>query len=114
MPNWEPNWNDVKWDEGAAIDAARALFRAADKLDEIIERRVREAAGAQKEWRGRHSEQFDDYLNEMGLRSRRISQEYRETARKIIHRTQLAMQDQRNREKERERWKQQKAEEERR
>ena len=41
MPNWQPNWNNVVWDWGAANEAIAALHRAAGRLEESVGERQR-------------------------------------------------------------------------
>lgn len=113
MPAWEPNWNDVRWDDGAANDAAIALRRAAELLEETSARRERLAREATAEWRGRYREEFDERLTHTLRKARQLAQEYRAKANEILHKSQLAYEEQKHRERERERWHREKEEEER-
>lgn len=113
MPNWEPNWDDVKWDHGAADDAALTLRRAADLLEETAARREQQAREATAEWRGRYREEFDERLAQLLRRARQLAQEYRDKAGEILRKSQMAYEEQKRRERERERWQQEKEAEER-
>lgn len=113
MPAWEPNWNNVRWDHGAADDAALALRRAADLLEETAARREQLAREAQAEWKGRFREEFDERLVYMLRRARQLAQEYRAKATEILQKSQMAYEEQKHRERERERWRREKEEEER-
>lgn len=65
MPSWQPNWSDVRFDHAQAELAIAALDRCASLLDAQTDRRVALAASAQREWRGRAREVFDDELARM-------------------------------------------------
>jgi len=114
MPNWNPNWNNVTWNEGAARDAANELRRSADLLEETAARRLRAADVARAEWRGRYREQFDGDLTQMLRRARELAEQMRNKARAIDDATRRAKEEQRHRERERERWRAEKRDEERR
>jgi len=113
MPDWSPNWNDVRWDWGAAEDAVRRLRHAADSLEALTAERERAAAEAQQEWRGRHREEFDEKLREMVRRARELAGQLRQAAERISRASHRAWEEQRHRESERARWWAEKAEEER-
>ncbi len=112
MPNWQPNWNDVRWDWGAASAAASSLRRAADKIEALTAQRQRAAAEAQREWRGRYREEFDEQLRTMLRRAQELAAEFRYMAHRIEQASQNAWAEQRRREAERRRWYQEKREEE--
>jgi membrane-bound lytic murein transglycosylase len=113
MPNWEPNWHDVKWDHGAAAEAAHALESAAASLDESAHRRRQVADQAREEWRGRKREEFDMQLDKMLRRAAELAAEFRAKASEICRADQRAFEEQRRRELERERWRHEKEMEER-
>jgi uncharacterized protein YukE len=114
MPNWQPNWNNVRWDWGAAGAAAAALRRAADKIDQTAHERARVAAEAQQEWRGRYRLEFDERLREILQRAGSLAAEYRHMASRIDGASNQAYHEQRHREAERRRWwREKRAEEER-
>ncbi|MEM4202929.1 MAG: hypothetical protein QXS54_02550 [Candidatus Methanomethylicaceae archaeon] len=114
MPNWQPNWNNVRWDWGAANAASTALRRAADKLDAFAYERARMAAEAQREWRGRYRQEFDEQLRALLTRSATLAAEMRHAAARIDQASVRAWEEQRHRERERERWRREKEEEDRR
>jgi hypothetical protein len=114
MPNWQPNWNDVRWDWGAASDAARALRQTADRLDDITAQRLRLAGEAQLEWRGRHRLRFDGELSALVRQARDLAGELRRKASEIDRQSSRARDEQRHRERERERWRRERDEERRR
>ena len=114
MPNWQPNWNNVRWDWGAADEAVNALRRAADFLDSSVLERTSVAREAQQEWRGRFREQFDLELGRIVARARDLAAQFREAAGRIASASQRAYEEQRHREAERARWQREKEEEERR
>ena len=114
MPNWQPNWNNVHWDWGAADEAVNALRRAADLLDRSVQERLSVAREAQQEWRGRYRDQFDEELARIVARARDLAAQFREAAGRIAAASQRAYEEQRHREAERDRWRREKEEEERR
>lgn len=114
MPNWQPNWNNVDWNYGAANDAVRELRRAADLLDEMAGRRRRVADKALQEWRGRYRNEFERDLAEMLRRSSELAAEMRQKAGEIENASNRVREEQRHRERERDRWHEERREEERR
>ena len=113
MPNWEPNWQDVRWNHGAADEAIAALRHAADLLDQTADERSRVAGEATAEWRGRYRDEFDDHLEQMLRRARELTGEYRHAAGNIAKASQQVYEEQKRRERERERWRLEKEAEER-
>jgi len=113
VPDWQPNWQDVRWDHGAAQDAASALRHAADLLDQTANQRGGVAREATEQWRGRYREEFDDHLEQMLRRARDLAREYRDAANRIARADQAAYEEQKRRERERERWRLEKEAEER-
>jgi len=114
MPTWQPNSQNVRWDWGAADAAVAALRAAADKIEATLAERLRCAAEAQREWRGRYREEFDVELERIKVRARELAAEYRAAADRIRSASQRAYEEQRHREHERERWRREKEDEERR
>lgn len=114
MPNWQPNWNNVDWNYGAANDAVRELRRAADLLDEMAGQRRRVADKALQEWRGRYRDEFERDLAEMLRRSSELAAEMRQKAGEIENASNRVREEQRYRERERDRWHEERREEERR
>ena len=114
MPNWQPNWQRVRWEDGAANDAIAALNRAAEHIEAALAERLGHAATAQREWRGRFRNEFDPELERMKNRAHELAADYRRAAARIRSASQDAHDEQRRRELERERWSREKADEERR
>jgi hypothetical protein len=113
MPNWEPNRQDVHWDFSAADEAAAALRRVANILQETAAQREQQAREATAEWQGRYREEFDVHLTKMLRRARELAMEYRDAANKILSASQRAYDEQKRREQERQRWELEKKDEER-
>lgn len=111
MPNWNPNWHDVRWNHRAAREAVEALRRAADELDRTTDERLLAAQHARAEWRGAHRETFDGGLQRLVADARDLAHAYREAAERIIQASQWACDEQRRRERERERWRRERDEE---
>ena len=114
MPNWQPNWENVVWNWGAANDAVAALNRAAGTLENSTVERGNFASSAQREWRGRFREEFDVDLDRLEGRGMSLAAEYRALANRIAAASAAARAEQSRRERDRERWWQEKREEERR
>jgi len=114
MPNWQPNWNNVIWNYGAANDAANELRRSADMLEDTAGRRKRAADVARQEWRGRYRDEFDRDLASMLDRAYRLAQQMREKARQIDQASQRAEAEQTRRVRDRDRWEAERREEKRR
>ena len=114
MPPWQPNWENVRWDWGAADEAVAALRAAADKIEVTLAERLRSAAEAQREWRGRYREEFDAELEGIKSRAQGLAAEYRAAADRIRSASQRAYEEQRHREGERERWRRDKEDADRR
>ncbi len=113
MPNWEPNWQDVRWDHGAAEEAMAALRRTADLLDQMAQERARVAREATAEWRGRYREEFDAHFEQMQRRARELAEECRHAASRIAWADHQAYVEQKRREWDRERWRRETEAEER-
>ena len=114
MPSWQPNWQDVVWNWGAANEAVAALNRAAGALENAVHERGGIAAGAQREWRGRFREEFDLDLNRLTQQAHSLAAEYRALANRIASASNAARSEQSHRERERQRWWNEKRDEERR
>jgi uncharacterized protein YukE len=114
MPSWQPNWNDVNWNYGAAHDAVNELRRAASLLDDTADRRRRAADVARQEWRGRYRQEFDHELDGMLRRSRELADQMRRKAQQIEDASRRVQQEQDHRQRERDRWNAERREEERR
>lgn len=113
MPNWQPNWNNVVWNWGAANDAVSALRRAAGLLEQTGSERRRKAQAATDEWRGFFRSEFDGDLGRMLSRAHDLAEEYLAAADRIAGASDRAHREQKRREAERARWQREKEAEER-
>jgi septal ring factor EnvC (AmiA/AmiB activator) len=114
MPNWQPNWNDVRWDWGAADEAIHALRSSADLMDSTSAERARLAQEATAEWRGRYRGEFEVELGRIQRRSGDLAAQFRDAANRIASASQRAWEERRHRESERDRWRREREDEERR
>jgi uncharacterized protein YukE len=114
MPNWQPNWNDVRWNWGAADTAASALRHAAGVLDATADERAGVARDAQAEWRGLFRDRFDRELAEILNRGHALADDCRAAADRVASASKRAADEQRHRERGRERWRREKEDEDRR
>lgn len=113
MPNWQPNWQDVRWDWGAAQQASTALRCMADLLDQTASEKRKLAEEAVREWRGRFRVEFDEHLARMLSDSRNLAALCREIASRIDAASQWAREEQNRRLAERARWRRELEEERR-
>lgn len=104
MPDWTPNWENVRWDHAAAEAAGGALRRAADEVDRAAGERARAAFAAVALWHGGHRREFDQRLAAWLVAARALAAELREAAAAIGRASQLAREEQVRRERDRERW----------
>ena len=104
MPSWQPDWNDVRFDHGAADAAVVELEASADLLVETGASLHRSASVAQEEWRGRYRERFDDELIDLDHRREGLLWNLRADAARIRDAAERARLEQRRREAERSRW----------
>lgn len=112
MPNWEPNWKDIEWDESSAHNAELALKAAADLLEQSINRRRRYMLTAIEGWHGRHRREFDVHFENSLQKSRALANSLRETAWQVNRANLRAKEEQQRRVQERKRWEEEKAAEE--
>jgi hypothetical protein len=113
MPNWQPNWNDVRWDWGAAQQASHALRRMADILEHTAHEREQWARKATRMWWGRFRVEFDYQLDRMISGARELAAQCRELAARIDAASQWAREEQQRRIAARERWRRELEEEQR-
>jgi uncharacterized protein YukE len=106
-----PNWQDVRWNHGAAEAAGGALRRAADEVERAAGERARAAAEAVVLWNGAHRRDFDERLAGLLAAARDLAAELRAAAAAIGHASQLAREEQARREREREQWERERREE---
>lgn len=113
MPNWQPNWENVRWNHGVAEAAIAALRHAADLLDQTSSERLRVADEARLEWRGRYRDRFDGQFSQILRRASELASKCRAAAGRVASADQRAYEEQIRRERERERWRMEKEAEER-
>lgn len=111
MPNWQPNWQDVRWDYAAADRATSELDQAADTLDRTSTSRGDAADRARAEWRGAYRARFDMQLMDALGSAWQLAGTFRESAARIRQASARAREEQASRERARQRWYQEKAQE---
>jgi hypothetical protein len=104
MPNWSPNWTDVRWDHAAANAAVAALNQAAGALESGNTERIRQAKAAVEEWLGPHRLTFDDYLTRVLKEGGDLAVAYRQSAQAIANASRQATDEQNQRLRDRQRW----------
>jgi uncharacterized protein YukE len=104
MPDWQPNWTDVHFDFARAEAAVAALRSTADLLDRQTDARVRLAATAQREWRGRSRDLFDAELTRIVRQAADLAATLRSAARSFEAAADDARLDQSRRVDARQRW----------
>lgn len=104
MPNWQPDWQDVRWNHDASEQAASELRRVADEIDRACFERSRAAEQATREWRGVYRRKFDDELRDILRRGRALAEDYRAAAARIDAAAQRAREEQARRVQGRQRW----------
>jgi hypothetical protein len=109
VPNWQPNWEDVRWNWAAAEVAASGLDHRADGLE--LESGVWQQASnfATPEWRGVYRLQFDDELTSSQSDVSNESAQLHLEAARIRRASELAREEQTRRERDRARWRAEKA-----
>lgn len=114
MPNWQPNWQDVRWSYDASGQAASELRRVAEQIDRSCSERSQIVEQTMREWRGVYRRQFDNYLRDASRRLRALADEYRAAAARIEAAAERARDEQTRRVRDRERWRLEKEAEDRR
>lgn len=104
MPNWEPNWEDVRWDHAAAADAAAALERTALTLEHQAGQQRAAADRDAAEWRGEHRRTFDERLQRLLALSAQLADRCRGLGGRVRELDSQARAEQVRREREREDW----------
>ena len=112
MPGWQPNWTDVVWDQGAADAASTALDQMAYSFEFSANDRYLLAQEDTLGWYGEHRNSFDRYLDEVLRIAQGLAQECRDAAARVRQINQQVLDDQAQRERDRQRWKDEQAEEE--
>ena len=111
MPNWQPNWQDVRWNFAAADAAAAALDRAAGTLDRTEASRDQVAQRAQADWFGKYSLEFMTQLSGMDTTAQSLAARLRAAAKTVRSFSGRATMEQAQRERDRARWRREKADE---
>lgn len=104
MPNWNPNWQNVRWDHAAAAAAIVALNRAAAEVDRLAGERAGAALVVLGEWRGGHREDFNEQLQRAAAADRDLAADLRRAAGELARLGQQARTEQARRERERDEW----------
>jgi hypothetical protein len=60
MPSWQPNWDDVRFDHGAAKEAIATCTAAIEQLGNVRHAHVNAATSARTDWTGSASSRFDE------------------------------------------------------
>jgi uncharacterized protein YukE len=111
VPSWQPNWQDVRWNFATADLAASELDRTADALEVTSSARSQVADVATVEWRGNNRLRFDQELLGILSTAWRLAGTYRDAAAHIRQASQRARDEQARRERDRARWRAEKAQE---
>jgi hypothetical protein len=99
-----PNYQDVRWDHGAAEAAVAACVRAAEELEQALLSCAHAALRAQEVWRGARMESFADARQSLELRGRVLAADCRAAAHAITAASQQAREEQARRVYERAEW----------
>jgi len=111
VPNWQPNWQDVRWNWAAADYAAAQCDQRAENVDSCAT--VRRGVGdtASSDWRGSFHLRFEMQMLDSSRNSWSLAATLHDAAARIRRLSQMARDEQTHRERERERWRREKAEE---
>jgi hypothetical protein len=104
MSREEPNWEDVRWNYGAADVARGALHRAAAEIERLAGERARAALTGLDEWQGAHRETLNGRLRQADREDVALADDLRRAADSIARASQRARAEQANRERERREW----------
>lgn len=104
MPDWSPNWTDVRWDHAAATAAITALNQAAGAIEGGNTERINQARSAVEQWSGPHRVTFDEYLKKVLKEGGDLAAAYRQAAQDIANASRLATEEQNRRVRDRQRW----------
>jgi hypothetical protein len=111
VPNWQPNWQDVRWDFAAAERAATELDRAADLLDRTSATRAQASQRATAQWFGVFRTQFDSLVAATLSTAHFLAGAFRDAALRIRRASVQAFEEQQRRVADRKRWQAEKAKE---
>lgn len=104
MPGWQPNWHDVRFDHAAAAEAVRACEQAVRLLDGVGDAHEREAGEAAADWTGSAASRFADQRAVVSTVLQGAIDALLDAIRRIEDAADQATELQRHRERERERW----------
>lgn len=104
MPDWEPNWQDVRWNHGVAAETAAALQRSAEALEQTAAERTRAVMALLSDWQGTYRMQNDEQLRQVEARDRDLAAALRRAAARVLDADRRARIEQARREREREEW----------
>jgi len=104
VPSWQPNWDDVRFDHGGAVEAIEALTAAYRRLEDQRETRAALAVMATRQWRGPAREIWVEIVAQLVVEQTLLALELRDDARRIETAAIWARREQANREVEREIW----------
>jgi len=104
VPSWQPNWEDVRFDHAAAVEAAEACRRGATTADATAQAVTAAAPSASRDWSGSLSDDFRRELPELGDELSARHGELNALARQIEAAGDEARAEQARREQQRERW----------
>ncbi len=100
----EPNWEDVRWDQRAAEEAAGMLRRAAAEVEQLLAQETRHAEAVLAEWRGAARLRFEQGQAALRYELHALAAVCRGAAEQIGRASEQARTEQRRREREREEW----------
>lgn len=104
MPTWSPNWDDVRFDPGAAEAAAEACERTARVIRDRSARRHALAVFADISGSGPWRTRFDEQVAAVAHQGDEVEAELRRTAHLLRTASQQAQHEQRSRIDARNRW----------
>lgn len=102
MPPWQPNWNDVEFDQAKAAAAARECRTSASTLDAILGGRA--SLAATDHWTGRYRGDYDTEEPALFTELRNLRDDLLTLAGRIEAAATEAAEEQAARERERQRW----------
>lgn len=99
-----PNYDDVRWDHGAAGAAMAALRHAADEVERGAADTARSSWEIAELWRGQHRASYDLRRRALEVEARELAADCRAAAGAIAAADQRAREEQARRVREREEW----------
>jgi hypothetical protein len=105
MSRWdEPNYEDVRWDHGAAAEVIGALRRTAAEVEQAVAEGEHLASAALKLWLGSHAIEFALRRGTLSTQGRDLAADCRAAAAAVAAADERARAEQARREREREEW----------